>query len=237
MLHGTSSSCNYIKAISISYHNTFNFQLGNHMLERLKENIWMQIFIIYTRYLIGGAFVFASIVKIKGGRFTAQSGASNPIDSSWHLFETLYQSGLYWRFLGVAQLVSGFLLISQRYAKLGALINFPIIANVFVITLSYYFAYTPVITGLMLLANIVLLVWDWNTLKVLVNLKPDLANTKRLEQDIVWQVLGLVLFSLIIVGSIFASRVAFITCFGVGFLIGIVGLVLGLKRNRLYQLL
>ena len=109
------------------------------MIIKLKQKIWLQVFIIYTRYLIGSAFVFASIVKISGERFTAESGALNPINSSWHLFETLYQSGLYWKFLGCAQLLAGFLLMTQRYSKLGALINFPIIANVFVITISYYF--------------------------------------------------------------------------------------------------
>lgn len=65
-------------------------------MTKIKEKIWAQIFIIYTRYLIGGAFVFASLIKIKGNRFTSDSGAANPIDSAWHFFETLYESGLYW---------------------------------------------------------------------------------------------------------------------------------------------
>ncbi len=204
------------------------------MLLRLKENVWLQIFIIYTRYLIGSAFVFASIVKIKGGRFTAESGAENPIDSSWHLFETLYQSGLYWKFLGVAQLVSGFLLMSQRYAKLGALINLPIIANVFVITLSYYFAYTPVVTGLMLLANITLIVWDWNTLKVLINKKPSFNLKPRLESDIIWQILGLLLFVIIVVANIFANQKSLLVIFLVVLITSLVGLIIGLKRRKAY---
>jgi hypothetical protein len=79
--------------------------------------------------------------------------------------------------------------MTQRYAKLGALVNLPIIANVFVITLSYYFAYTPVVTGLMLLANIMLIIWDWNTLKVLINKKPVFNLKPRLENDVVWQIL------------------------------------------------
>ena len=43
-------------------------------MSSLKNKVWLQIFIIYTRYLIGSAFVFASIVKIKGNRFTTDSG-------------------------------------------------------------------------------------------------------------------------------------------------------------------
>jgi len=35
-------------------------------MNKIKERVLPQIFIIYTRYLIGGAFVFASLIKIKG---------------------------------------------------------------------------------------------------------------------------------------------------------------------------
>ena len=203
----------------------------------LREKIWMQIFIIYTRYLIGSAFVFASLVKIRGARFTAESGELNPINSSWHFFETLYQSGLYWKFLGVAQLMSGFLLMSQRFSKLGALVNLPIIANVFVITLSYYFAYTPVITGLMLLANILLIVWDWNLLKVLVNFEQNFDNAKRLEQDIVWQIIGLILFFYIITANLFASSNTILIFFFLGITIGLIGLTIGLRRKKFYKLI
>lgn len=126
----------------------------------------MQLCVIYTRYLIGGAFVFAAPIKMKGHRFISESGASQPIDSSWHLFETLYQSGIYWNFLGVGQLVAGGLLMTQRYSKLGAIVYFPIVINIFIITISYWFPYTPVVTGLMLLANLMLFVWHWITVFV-----------------------------------------------------------------------
>lgn len=204
-------------------------------MAKIKEKIWTQIFIIYTRYLIGGAFVFASFIKIKGDRFTADSGAENPINSAWHFFETMYESGLYWKFIGLSQLFAGFLLMTQRYSKLGALVNLPIILNIFIITLSYYFAFTPVITGLMLLANITLIVWDWNELKILINLTPFIDKTKRLEKFKIWEVTGLLLFVFT-----FAYR-AFITKYHLGYwfitciLIGIVGLILGLAKNKRIQ--
>lgn len=201
-------------------------------MQKIKNNIWSQIFIIYTRYLIGGAFVFSSLIKIKGGRFTAESGAENPVDSAWHFFETMYQSGLYWKFIGFGQLLAGFLLMTQRFAKLGALVNFPIILNIFVITLSYYFAFTPVITGLMLFANLVLIAWDWNELRVLFNLKPVLVDYKRLEKFKIWEISGFILFLFT-----FAYR-AFINQYHLGYwligctLIGITGLVVGLRKNK-----
>lgn len=163
-------------------------------LSKIKERFWMQIFIIYTRYFLGGAFVFASLIKLKGMRFTTESGEHYPIDNAWHFFETMYQSGLYWKFIGFGQLLAGCLLMTQKYARLGAIINLPIILNVFVITLSYNFNYTPVVTGVMLLANVVLIIWEWDILKVVVNRKPQVQNITTIETDKLWQVIGIVLF-------------------------------------------
>ncbi len=201
-------------------------------MNKIKQKILPQIFIIYTRYLIGGAFVFASLIKIKGNRFTSESGALNPINSAWHFFETMYQSGLYWQFIGVCQLIAGFLLMTQRFSKLGAIFNFPIIVNIFIITLSYYFAYTPVITGLMLAANLLLLIWEWNELKILFNFPPDIDNSIRLEKDYCWQIIGLILFTFTITYRLSVERYDLffwlISCFLIGFL----GLIIGLFRER-----
>ena len=163
-------------------------------MRNIKEMFLPQIFIINIRYFLGGAFVFASLIKIKGHRFTTLSGEMEPINSAWHFFETMYQSGLYWQFIGVCQLLAGLLIMTQRYSKPGAVINLPIILNIFIITLSYDFNYTPVITGLMLVANVVLLIWDWNELKLLLNIKPVINNKSRMEYQILWQIIGLLLF-------------------------------------------
>jgi len=163
-------------------------------MRNIKEMFLPQIFIINIRYFLGGAFVFASLIKIKGHRFTTLSGEMEPINSAWHFFETMYQSGLYWQFIGVCQLLAGLLIMTQRYSKPGAVINLPIILNIFIITLSYDFNYTPVITGLMLVANVVLLMWVWNELKLLLNIKPAINNRSRMEYHIMWQIIGLLLF-------------------------------------------
>lgn len=204
-------------------------------MEKLKNKIWLQLFIIYTRYLIGGAFVFASIVKIQGNRFTHESGASNPIDSAWHFFETMYQSGLYWKFIGVGQLLAGGLLMTQRFSKLGAIVFFPVILNVFVITISYYFAFTPVITGGMLLANLILIFWDWNELKILINQPPIIEQGKRLEKDSIWEITGWCLFIYTIFCKVMLAEFGIVAwMFGCIF-IGLVGLFLGISRRGKYQ--
>lgn len=203
-----------------------------YSLHKLKTKIWLQLFVIYTRYLIGAAFVFASVVKIQGKRFTTIDGINEPINSAWHMFETLYQSGLWWKVMGLGQLIAGLLLMTQRYAKLGALMFLPIVANVFVITLSYDFRGTPIITGLMLIANILLVLWDWDELKVLVNKTPVIPQPNRFENMRIWEITGLALF---LFTAIYRAGVTGYNIFLwviVCLAIGIIGLIIGLYKYK-----
>jgi len=161
-------------------------------MKQMKDKIWLQVFIIYTRYLIGGTFVYAAIVKIQGLRFTSVDGSDYPINSPFHFFETMYQTGIYWQFLGWIQLIAGLLLMTQRYSKLGAILFVTIISNIFVITISIPgFSGTSFVTGLIFLATLMLVLWDWPALKVLVNLSPEIyTGKKRLEQFKIWELIG-----------------------------------------------
>ena len=189
-------------------------------MNRLKSFFLAQIFIIYTRYLIGGAFVFSSIIKIKGKRFTTYSQEDAPLGSAMHFFEVLYQTGGYWQFIGWAQLLAGFLLMTQRYAKLGALVNFPILLNVFVITISMNFGGTPLITGLMLAANLMLLIWHWGELKSLINLPYTPEPKDQEENKPLWAITGVLLFSFTAGYRLIIDFYNPFFWFGVGFLIG-----------------
>ncbi len=189
-------------------------------MNRLKSFFLAQIFIIYTRYLIGGAFVFSSIIKIKGKRFTTYSQEDAPLGSAMHFFEVLYQTGGYWQFIGWAQVLAGFLLMTQRYAKLGAVINFPILLNVFVITISMDFGGTPLITGLMLAANLMLLIWHWGELKSLINLPYTPEPKDQEENKPLWAITGVLLFSFTAGYRLIIDFYNPFFWFGLGFLIG-----------------
>ncbi len=189
-------------------------------MNRLKSFFLAQIFIIYTRYLIGGAFVFSSIIKIKGKRFTTYSQEDAPLGSAMHFFETLFQTGFYWQFIGWAQVLAGFLLMTQRYAKLGAVINFPILLNVFVITISMDFGGTPLITGLMLAANLMLLIWHWGELKSLINLPYTPEPKDQEENKPLWAITGVLLFSFTAGYRLIIDFYNPFFWFGLGFLIG-----------------
>jgi hypothetical protein len=180
-------------------------------LQRLRNKRWLSTFVIYLRYLIGGAYVFAAFPKISGERFTSVSGEDVPIDQAWHFFETLYRSGIYWEFLGWSQVIAGFLLMTQRLATLGAVVFLPVSINIFMITVSYQFRGTIVITSLMLLANIFLLLWDYNRLQHL--LLPDKGNdiliksiNDKYSSDNFWNWLGLLLFATTIVYVLVQNR-------------------------------
>lgn len=200
----------------------------------MKNNTYAQIFVIYLRYLLGFAFVFASIVKIQGLRFTSVSGAENPINSAWHYFETMYQSGIYWRFIGIGQFIAGALLLTQRYTKLGAILYLPIITNIFFVTISYYFAFTPVITGLMLLSTLFLIYWDWDTFKLFFNKTPTLETKKRLEHDKIWQIAGFLFLILTPIPKLFNYPKVDFLVFLLLFFIGIITLFLGFKKRKSY---
>lgn len=130
---------------------------------RVGGQTWLRRFTVCTRILLALGFVPSGITKVLGNRFTIL-GLDNPVG---FFFEALYRTGFYWRFLGLCQLAAALLLLIPRTATLGALLYFPLILNIFVITVSLRFQGTPVITGLMLLANIYLLCWDYDKLKQL----------------------------------------------------------------------
>lgn len=133
------------------------------MYASLRTNRHLNTLVILTRYLIGFAFIPSGFTKLIGHRFTSL-GTDTPVG---FFFEAMYQSGFYWNFLGFAQLLAGFLLMTQRRATLGALMFLGILLNIWLITVSMHFSGTWVITSLMLLANILLLVWDWDKIKII----------------------------------------------------------------------
>jgi len=107
----------------------------------------------------------SGLKKLLGERFTIL-GVDNPVG---FFFEALYQTGWYWNFLGFMQLLVALLLVIPRTAFLGALIYLPIIINILVIVVAMHFRGTPIIAGLMLLANIYLLFWDYKKVKQIVS--------------------------------------------------------------------
>lgn len=179
-------------------------------VEDAKANVLLQIFTIYLRYLLGGAFVIAAIVmgKLSNVPMTL-ANHSIPIGDLQPLqqfFRVMVDSGLYWNFIGWMQIISGVLLMTQRFAKLGAVLFFGMILNIFIITVSYGFIGTPIITGLMLLGATYLLFWDIGSLQYMVlNLSgtniPKMHSGKMIDSNY-WMGLGVIMLISVVAGSV-----------------------------------
>ena len=95
-------------------------------IEKCKQLSFLQVFTVYLRYLIGGAFVIAAFGM---GKFSSQEllisnpGASiETLEPLQQFFRVMATSGLYWQFIGLSQVIAGGLLMTQRFSKLGAVI-------------------------------------------------------------------------------------------------------------------
>jgi uncharacterized membrane protein YphA (DoxX/SURF4 family) len=172
------------------------------MYEKLRNNRFNQWLIIHLRYLLGFAFIPSGLVKLVGNRFT-QISAEVPIGL---FFEGLYQSGFYYNLIGFIQVFTGFLLMSQRFATLGALIYSCVIFNIWMITVSLSFKGTWIITSLMLFATLILLVWDFQKLKFIFSYNSESVYKKYVDPSLYWQLLGVVYFVLLSAVWIFASN-------------------------------
>lgn len=125
-----------------------------------RRNQWLRRFAIFCRIALALGFIPASIVKMSGERFTALP-SNHPLG---HYFDALLLTGFYYTFIGAAQMVAALLLLIPRTALLGAIFYFPIMLNIFVLTHATRFDGTHIV-ALMLLANLFLLVWDYDRLK------------------------------------------------------------------------
>ncbi|MDT0632981.1 hypothetical protein RQM47_14695 [Rubrivirga sp. S365] len=123
----------------------------------------LQRFMAVTRVLLAIGFVIPGMTKVRGHRFTSLP-TSDPVG---YFFDAFFQASEFYAFVGIAQVTAGLLLLWPATATLGAVIYFPIILNIAVITVAVGFQGTWVITVLMTLACLWLLVWDYDRLRAI----------------------------------------------------------------------
>lgn len=155
--------------------------------DSLRTNRFNHWIIIHLRYLLGFAFFPSGLVKLLGERFTRIS-TDHPIG---YFFEALYQSGFYWNFLGLAQITTGILLVTQRFATLGALLFLAILTNIWIITISLSFKGTWMITSLMMIAVLVLIIWDQHKLRPIFNYNKASTVKEYPDPSYNWSIAGL----------------------------------------------
>jgi len=150
------------KAVSIRYN--VNQHIMTYLEEFHKKIYAIRLFKLFTwgvRILLAIAFLPSGYTKLVGNRFTLLD-LDNPVG---FFFEAMYRTGWYWNFLGFMQLLVALLILIPKTTFAATLLYLPIIINIFFITISMDFKGTPIITGLMLVANLYLLFWQYPKMK------------------------------------------------------------------------
>lgn len=135
---------------------------------KVKENRWYFLFSIFCRISLAYAFIVAGMVKILGERFASGLSVLHPMGA---YLEALHHTGYYYTFIGIAQVLAAILLLIPRTVTLGALLYFPIIVNIWILSFAVRFEGSIITSPLMVLANLYLLVWNYDRLKYILPFK------------------------------------------------------------------
>jgi uncharacterized membrane protein YphA (DoxX/SURF4 family) len=135
-----------------------------------KNNRWLQYFAIFNRIALAIGFFIAGMVKIMGERFASGLSVNHPMG---HYLEALHHTGYYYTFIGYAQVIAALLLLIPRTAVLGALLYFPIILNICILSLAVRFDGSLLSSPLMVLSNLYLLCWYYDRIKYILPFKPS----------------------------------------------------------------
>ena len=133
------------------------------------------IFAWICRVAIALAFVPAGLKKIVGEPFTLIQPEQNTVG---YFFDALLKTGFYYNFIGWAQVIAAILLFIPATRLIGALSFLAILANIVVLTWSVGFAGTKWIVLFMMLANIYLVMFDFDRVAKLFVLKADSEPSK-----------------------------------------------------------
>jgi uncharacterized membrane protein YphA (DoxX/SURF4 family) len=143
----------------MSAYHTFNTYYRT-----VKNNRWHSYFAVFCRFILAYAFIVAGFVKVFGERFASGLSEIHPMGA---YLTALHHTGVYYTFIGMAQILAAILLLIPSTVVLGALLYFPIILNICVLSLALRFEGSFVTAPLMVLANLYLLVWHYDKLQYL----------------------------------------------------------------------
>ncbi|GGH06816.1 DoxX family protein [Mucilaginibacter phyllosphaerae] len=159
---------------------SISYQL-DQLHQRVKANIWLRYFAVFNRVGLAAGFLPSGFVKIMGERFTSLS-VNHPMG---HYLEALHLTGYYYTFIGVIQVIAAILLLIPRTATLGAVLYFPVILNICILSIAVRFEGSLITSPLMVLANLYLLCWDYDRLKLILPFKHTGAPTGISQQPII----------------------------------------------------
>ena len=133
----------------------------NRVHFQAKQSRFLRYFAVFNRVMLALGFIPSGFVKIMGERFTDLS-VNTPMGN---YLEALHRTGFYYTFIGVLQVTAAILLLIPRTALLGAMIYFPLILNICVLTWATRFVGSWMTAPLMVLGNLYLLCWNYDKLR------------------------------------------------------------------------
>ena len=145
-----------------------------------KSDKWLQNFAVFCRVALAASFLPTGFVKIMGERFAEGLPHNNPLG---HYFDALLLTGYYYTFIGIAQVIIAILLLIPRTSLLGALMYFPIILNICVLTYATRFDGTRLNT-MAVLACLFLLIWNYDRIKHILPFKQPKTDPPVLKRPL-----------------------------------------------------
>jgi len=188
------------------------------MLDALERKIlaWHErrtpwLAVVVARIFLAFAFVPAGLKKVLGQPFTdpSKTGAFHEFLHAFHA------TGGFYSFVGSVQLFAAALLLSQRFASVGAALFAPILSVILVFCWSTEVYPTATVVTLMWLTTLALLTWDvdrWRALLRAPGAKSEAREAKSLPLSLgLWAgcgltVTGLYLLVCAVTGEIYRPR-------------------------------
>ena len=128
-----------------------------NFLTNLRDRYLFKLFYWAIRIGMGLTFIGSGVRKLPGVKFTLLP-VENPVGA---YFNTMYETGFYWNFIGYYQIVIGILVFFNRFVVVSSMLMMPVTINIFMISIALNMKGTPVITTLMVLGNLFLLFWHY----------------------------------------------------------------------------
>ncbi|WP_428658111.1 hypothetical protein [Runella sp.] len=117
---------------------------------------------LLIRLFLGYVFTSSGLCKLTEGHFGQLIGP--PL-----LIEQLTPHGLrmFGFFIAISQVMSGALVLSQRYSVIGLIMLIPMNLGILVVTISQNWRGTPYVDAVFTALNVLALLYEWHTLKFL----------------------------------------------------------------------
>lgn len=195
---------------------------------------WRRLYVAGCRLLLGALMLGGGLYKLSDNHLPGVMGP--PMD---HAF--LVKNGLeiFGQFIGVAQLLIGLLLLSGRFALLGAVLLVPMWLNIIFLTWSQHWTGTPFLTTGFLVLNVGLLLHDYPRLKWLLYPPTDAGAfraqrlaTAPLPVELLWWLGAAVVIGGSLLYPVSLRAMTSTMLLGAALLLGATGWNYSLKRQR-----